>query len=292
MSLATTTAAPHAPRHRATPMPSPMPLHASTAPRPCRCAVRGECIVELAAAPRRPSQRAGSATKSIGDRTLPAVFVAGGISAHRHVACQPSLPGGGLVGGARSAPAARSIRASTASSPSTGSAPTARSMRRSIRPTRPMRSPRCSTRSASHACRPSSAVPTARWSACSSRRATGATAAAGRDQRRPSRASVCQRLARAAASGRRAGRAAMRRNPRPRAGAAAGDPELSHARGIRRALRRRPGQSTAACASAPRTTSITAARKYVERTSPTAYLRLSESIDLQSRRSRARSACR
>jgi hypothetical protein len=87
-------------------------------------------------------------------------------------------------------PAARWIRRTCGCSRSTTSAPTAASMRRSTPPTRPTRSRCCWTRWASTRCKPSSAIPTARWSACSSPRAIRAPAQAGRGQRRASRASL------------------------------------------------------------------------------------------------------
>src|SRR5690606_36046417 len=67
--------------------------------------------------------------------------------------------------------------------------------------------------------------------------APGAARAPGRDQRQPSRASLRERLARAAAARGGARCAAVRRARRAVAGAAARDPELPHAGGVRRALR-------------------------------------------------------
>ena len=64
---------------------APHVLAHATAPTPIADAVQGECFVELELrhAGRR---RVGLRYEIHGDRALPAVFVAGGISAHRHVA--------------------------------------------------------------------------------------------------------------------------------------------------------------------------------------------------------------
>jgi len=57
-------------------------------------AVRGECTVELDL--RHAGRRSIALRYEIlGDRTLPAVFVAGGISAHRHLAASAAFPEGG-----------------------------------------------------------------------------------------------------------------------------------------------------------------------------------------------------
>ena len=147
------------------------------APWPDACVdpvrTRGEISRPPRPAPRRPLAWSRCATNCSATPALPAVLVAGGISAHRHVGEQRSVPRGGLVGSAgRRRPRAGSDPAPAASR-STGWAATA-ALDAVIDPADQAdaiaavldalrhRTPR------TH----SSAVPTARWSACSSPRGT------------------------------------------------------------------------------------------------------------------------
>ncbi len=150
--------------------------------------------------------------ETYGDATLPAVFVAGGISAHRHVASQRSVFRRRLVGGAgRRGPRARSARACVVAFDWLGAdgeldavidpadqADAIAAVLDALGIERLAGFRRLLLRRDGR--------PAVRRTA---RRPTGP---AGRDQRRASRASVLQRMARAAAPGRRAGRLAMRRN--------------------------------------------------------------------------------
>ena len=138
--------------------------------QPRRCAARS-CTPCPCATPDRASVRLSYEWQGPAD--APVLLVAGGISAHRHVAGQQRVSRARLVAGAgRRRPRARYSDASACSRidwvGADGSLDVADRQRR------PGRCHRRGARRtwASSASRPSSVAPTARWSACSSPRAT------------------------------------------------------------------------------------------------------------------------
>ena len=256
-----------------------------------RCAARRNHAADLPCATPAP-HRCACARKPRGDRALARrSLVLGGISAQppcrRQRRRSPSAGWWEAQAGGRALDPRR-----IASSPSTGSAPTA-ALDAPIDHGRPGRraSPRCSTCSAS--------IRLDAFVGCSYGAMVGLQFAA-RARRRAcstwSRSAARIARIRSPARGARCSAARSRwaqlqcdETPRPGAGAPAGDAELPHAGGIRRALRRARRSSTAACACAAEDYLDHCGAPYVARTSPTAFLRLSESIDLHARRSRARS---
>ena len=198
---------------------------ATPAASACACATRSSAIARC----RRCSSPAASPRTAMSPRAARSREAAGGR--------------------ARSARAARSIRASTAWSRSTGSAPTA-ALDAPIDPADQADAiARCSTRSASTRLQAFvgcsyGAMVGLQFAARHGARLQQLVAISGAHRAHPY-ASAWRALQRRVVA---LGAAAVRRDPRPGAGAPAGDAELPHAGGIRRALRRRRRSATAACA--------------------------------------------